>query len=103
MMAAVLHDLVEDTNYTFEDLEASGFPDRMVEALRHVTKHDNETYSEFVTRAASHPTARSVNVADLEDNVDLTRLDTIGEEDAERLVKYLRAYQTTNRHGVPDA
>lgn len=93
MMVAVLHDLVEDTDYTFEDLEAQGFPERVVEALRHVTKHDDETYAEFVTRAASHPTARTVKVADLEDNMDVTRLDSIGDEDAARLAKYLRAYR----------
>lgn len=93
MMAAVLHDLVEDTNYTFEDLKAQGFTERVVEALRHVTKHDDETYSEFVTRAGSHLTARTVKIADLKDNMDVTRLDTIGDEDVERLAKYLRAHR----------
>lgn len=102
MMAAVLHDLVEDTDYTFEDLEAQGFPPPVVEALRHVTKHDEEAYSEFVARAASHPIAREVKVADLEDNMDVTRLDTISDDDAERLAKYLRAYRqlTSPRSGT---
>ncbi|MCS3708106.1 (p)ppGpp synthase/HD superfamily hydrolase [Salinibacter ruber] len=92
-MAAVMHDLVEDTDYTFEDLEKMGYPSEVIEALRHVTKRDGESYADFAERAGGHPIARQVKTADLEDNMDVTRLDSVGGEDAERLQKYLRAYQ----------
>ena len=92
-MAAALHDLVEDTDYTFEDLEEMGYPDEVIEALRHVTKRDGEPYADFAERAGRHPIAQQVKTADLEDNMDVTRLDSVGEEDAERLDKYLRAHR----------
>jgi len=88
-MAGVLHDLVEDTDYTFEDLEEMGYPDE----VRHVTKRDGEPYADFAERAGMHPIARQVKTADLEDNMDVTRLDSVGAEDAERLDKYLRAHR----------
>ena len=83
-MAGVLHDLVEDTGYTFEDLEEMGYPDEVIEALRHVTKRDGEPYADFAERAGRHPIARRVKTADLEDNMDVTRLDSVGEEDIRR-------------------
>jgi hypothetical protein len=92
-MAGVLHDLVEDTEHTFEDLEEMGYPDEVIEALRHVTKRDGESYADFARRAGRHRVARRVKTADLEDNMDVTRLDSVGEEDAERLDKYLRAHR----------
>ncbi|MCS4181634.1 (p)ppGpp synthase/HD superfamily hydrolase [Salinibacter ruber] len=92
-MAGVLHDLVEDTEHTFGDLEEMGYPDEVIEALRHVTKRDGESYADFAKRAGRHPVARQVKTADLEDNMDVTRLDSVGAEDAERLDKYLRAHR----------
>ncbi len=92
-MAGVLHDLVEDTGYTFEDLEEMGYPSEVIEALRHVTKRDGESYADFAKRAGRHPVARQVKTADLEDNMDVTRLDSVGAEDAERLDKYLWAHR----------
>ncbi len=97
-MAGVLHDLVEDTGYTFEDLEEMGYPDEVIEALRHVAKRGGESYADFARRAGGHRVARQVKTADLEhnmdleDNMDVTRLDSVGEGDAERLDKYLWAH-----------
>lgn len=93
MTAAVLHDVVEDTDYTFEDLEEKGYTREVIEALRHVTKKDGENYADFIERAGRHPVARQVKIADLEDNMDVTRLGSVGEEDAERLDRYLQAYR----------
>jgi len=92
-MAGVLHDLVEDTSYTFDDLVEMDYPDNVVEALRHVTKRDGESYQEFAERAGRHPIARQVKIADLEDNMDVTRLEAVTEEDVKRLAKYRRAYR----------
>ena len=98
MMVGVLHDLVEDTDFSFDDLRERGYPDEVIEALRHVTKQDGEPYQEFAERAGQHPVARQIKIADLEDNMDVTRLDEISEEDANRLAKYRRAH----RHLIED-
>jgi len=101
---AVLHDVVEDTRWTFEDLEAEGFPPRIIEALKRVTKQEGEEYEQFVRRSASNPLARIVRLADLEDNMDISRMPHVSEEDLERLQKYLRAWKALTskaENGLP--
>src|SRR5262245_11286335 len=73
-IVAVLHDVVEDTKWTFEDLKREGFPDDILKALDCVTKRDGESYEDFITRSESDPIARRVKIADLEDNMDFRRL-----------------------------
>lgn len=73
-MAAVLHDVVEDTDWTLERLRAEGFPEEVVEAVDHLTRREGETYMEFCARTATHPLARRVKLADLADNLDLSRI-----------------------------
>jgi (p)ppGpp synthase/HD superfamily hydrolase len=90
---AVLHDVVEDTRWTFEDLEAEGFPQRVIVALKCLTKQEGEDYDVFVKRSGSNSLARHVKLADLEDNMDLSRMPHVGEEDRERLQKYLKAWR----------
>ena len=96
---AVLHDLVEDTTYTFDDLRAMGYAAEIVEALDCVTRRPEESYEQFVERAAAHPLARRVKLADLEDNMDIRRYTTLGERDLERLQRYLRAWQRLKAMG----
>lgn len=93
MMAGVLHDLVEDTQFDLDDLRARSYPDEVIEALRHVTKQADESYQEFADRAGQHPIARQVKIADLEDNMDVTRQDSATEKDVQRLAKYRRAHK----------
>jgi (p)ppGpp synthase/HD superfamily hydrolase len=90
---AVLHDVVEDTGRSFEDLRRLGFSEQVLGALDCVTKREGESYEQFVERAASNPIARRVKLADLEDNMDLRRLPAVGEKDAERLGRYVRAWR----------
>jgi (p)ppGpp synthase/HD superfamily hydrolase len=92
-MAAVLHDVVEDTEWTLEALRERGFPEQVVTAVDHLTRREGESYEAFVLRAAEHPVARRVKVADLEDNMDVRRLGTVSADDAERLTKYHRAWR----------
>lgn len=92
-IVAVLHDLVEDTSYTFDDLRALGYPAEIVEALDRVTRRPEESYEQFVERAAANPVSRRVKLADLEDNMDIRRYTTLTERDLERLQRYLRAWQ----------
>jgi hypothetical protein len=87
---AVLHDLVEDTSYTFDDLRALGYP---ADILDCVTRRPEETYEQFIDRAAANPLARRVKLADLEDNMDIRRYTTLTEHDLERLQRYLHAWQ----------
>ena len=93
-IVGVLHDIVEDTPWTFEALQAEGFPEHIVDALRCVTKlHDDEPYEEFIQRVKSNPLAVAVKINDLTDNMDIRRLATITEADVQRLRKYLKAYR----------
>lgn len=92
-MAAVLHDVVEDTPWTLDDLRGRGFPEEVVAAVDHLTRRDGESYEAFVERAALHPVARRVKVADLEDNMDVRRTGTVTEGDVERLTRYHRAWR----------
>lgn len=92
-IVALLHDTIEDTGVTAEYLHSEGFPDELVNGVLSVTKQDGETYDDFVRRAAENAIGREVKIADLEDNIDIRRLQKITEDDVTRLRKYLRAWQ----------
>lgn len=92
-ICGVLHDLVEDTDWTFEKLENEGFSEEIISALKCVTKQENEDYDAFINRIKTNPLAIKVKINDLRDNMDITRLVHITEKDTERLNKYLKAYQ----------
>ncbi|MDY3979116.1 MAG: hypothetical protein SOZ00_03755 [Tidjanibacter sp.] len=93
-IVGVLHDIVEDTDYTFDRLLAEGFPAKIVDAIRCLTKtSDDEPYSEFIERAKGNELAKAVKINDLSDNMDIRRLDTLSDSDMERLRKYLAAYK----------
>ena len=92
-MAAVLHDVVEDTDWTLDALRERGFPEQVVAAVDHLTRREGESYEAFVRRAAQDPVARRVKVADLEDNMDVRRIGTVSADDVERLTKYHRAWR----------
>ena len=89
---AVLHDVVEDTPWTFDRLKAEGFPDDILSALDCVTRREGETYDEFVKRSATNTIARRVKLADLEDNMDLRRIPEVTPKDLERLTRYRKAW-----------
>ena len=90
-MAAVLHDEVEDTPVTLEDLRAEGFPGVVIEAVEALTKRAGEHYETCIRRVAMNPIAREVKLADLRDNSDLSRIAVPTEKDRERIEKYRRA------------
>jgi guanosine-3',5'-bis(diphosphate) 3'-pyrophosphohydrolase len=87
-MAAVLHDVVEDTPVTLEDLRAQGFPQEVLEAVEALTKRKGETRLEAARRAARNPIARVVKLADVTDNLDLGRISHPSEKDYARLKEY---------------
>ena len=92
MIAAVLHDVAEDTPWTMTQLKNEGFPSKVLKAIRCLTKRKGEDYMDFVARAASNPIARKVKIADLEDNMDVRRISNFTPRDGERLAKYTRAW-----------
>ena len=94
MMAAILHDVVEDTDWTLDKLRQAGFAEEVVQAVECLTHRDYETYDEFITRVRTNAIASTVKLADLEDNMDMRRLRTLTEKDAERLHKYHQAWLT---------
>ena len=91
-IVAVLHDVVEDSNWTFEALLAEGFSIEVIEALKSVTKKsDNEDYDSFIQRAIRNPIGRKVKIADLRDTLDVTRIPELGEKDLQRINKDKKA------------
>jgi (p)ppGpp synthase/HD superfamily hydrolase len=92
-IVGVLHDVIEDTNWTFEDLEKEGFTKEIIDALKCVTKtSDVEEYEEFINRVKINPLAIKVKLNDLRDNMDIRRMPEVLESDLKRLNKYLKAY-----------
>ncbi|MBR4378837.1 MAG: HD domain-containing protein [Prevotella sp.] len=91
---ALLHDVIEDTPITPDELKAEGIPADIVEAVLTLSRRQDEPYEEYINRVAPHPLCREVKIADLEDNMDIRRLTEIGESDVIRLKKYLKAWKT---------
>lgn len=91
VIVALLHDVVEDTDYTLKDIDAMGFPPSVHRALALLTHDKGMPYLEYVAALKSDPIARSVKLADLRHNSDLSRLDAVTQEARERVEKYERA------------
>ncbi|MES2708159.1 MAG: GTP pyrophosphokinase [Verrucomicrobiota bacterium] len=92
-IAALLHDVVEDTDITFEQLEAEGFSTEVMAAVRLMTHAPEVSYDDYITQIMANPIAVEVKIADLEDNSDIRRLTEITDKTADRLRKYLKAHQ----------
>ena len=89
--AALLHDVAEDSRYTFSDLRDMGFPEPVVEAVRMMTHDPSVPYMEYVAGLKSNPITRAVKLADLRHNTDLSRLDAVDEKALARVEKYRKA------------
>ena len=93
-IVGVLHDVIEDTDWTFEKLSEEGFSQEIISALRCVTKlSENENYDDFIERVKKNPLATAVKINDLTDNMDIRRLPYLSDKDVKRLKKYLKAYK----------
>jgi GTP diphosphokinase / guanosine-3',5'-bis(diphosphate) 3'-diphosphatase len=90
-IVAVLHDVLEDTHVTEQDLLAEGLDLELVEAVFALTRQDHETYREFIERIGKNPIATDVKLHDLRDNMDPWR-NKEGPETEQRLTRYRKAY-----------
>ena len=92
-IAAVLHDVVEDTPVTLEQLRDAGFAEEIVAAVQLLTHDPMDTYDQYIAKLKTNPIARAVKRADLEDNMRLERNAALTEKDWERLQRYHRAWK----------
>ncbi len=93
MIAAILHDVVEDSDWTLEQLRGEGFSEEVLEAVDCLTNRDGESYDEFIVRVKTSIIARQVKIADLEDNMDIKRIGEMTPKDLARIEKYHRAWR----------
>lgn len=91
-VCGLLHDLIEDTDWTFDRLKQEGFSEEIIDILECLTRKEDEDYTDFIGRLSQNPTAIKVKLNDLEDNMNIIRLSELTEKDVERLKKYLKAY-----------
>ena len=90
-IVALLHDIVEDTSVTFEDLENEGFSSLVIDTLKLLTHSDDEDYFEYINRISKNKLATSVKIQDLKHNMQDGRLNEVTEKDILRKEKYQRA------------
>lgn len=91
-IAAVLHDVVEDTDWTLEGLADEGFNTAVLDAIDCLTHRQGTSYSDYINRIQPNPIARTVKLADLKDNMNVLRIPELGDKDLERLRKYRAAW-----------
>ena len=89
-IAALLHDVVEDSDWTLDDLKKEGFNSDVIEAVSLLTRDEKDSYDEFVQKTVSNPISKNVKIADINDNLDLNRLNVIMDKDIARIKKYHR-------------
>lgn len=90
---ALLHDVVEDTDITFDQLEKEGFSKEVIDALKLMTHDDSVPYMEYIKSIKTNKIASAVKLADLKHNSDLTRLDKVDEKAIKRAEKYQKAIE----------
>jgi len=92
-IVALLHDVLEDSVVTAEDLAKTGFSKQVFRAVQCLTRNADEDYFIYISKIKKNKMARTVKLADLEDNMKLARLKRINEKDKKRLQRYRRAYR----------
>jgi len=89
---AVLHDVVEDSNITFDILRMEGMSERVIRALQLLTHKNTFSYMEYIGAIKTNPDATLVKLADLRHNSDIRRLKGLTRKDLKRMEKYHKAY-----------
>ncbi len=96
MVIALLHDVLEDSNYTADALYAEGIPLRIIEIVSILTRKPNESYSEYINRILQNKQASKIKKIDIEDNLNLLRLSSIKKQDFDRIKKYHKTWNKIN-------
>ena len=96
-VVALLHDVVEDSNRTLEDLRKMGFDERVLAAVKLMTHDPAVPYMEYVARIKTNPIATAVKLADLRHNSDMSRLDSVTPYDEARAQKYKQAIELLSK------
>ena len=91
VVIALLHDVIEDTEYTIQDIADMGFPQVVLDALMCLTHDKAVPYMDYISKIKQNPLARVVKLADLQHNSDVSRLNSVDEETVQRIQKYKKA------------
>jgi len=94
MAAGFLHDVIEDSKNTIEDLRKAGFPEEVLIIVDNLTKRDGEEWKDYIHRLMQHEPSMRVKLHDLEQNMDTTRISSFGEKDKDRFTRYVWAWHT---------
>ena len=97
-IVALLHDVIEDTPYTLDDLRAMGFNEQVLDALVLMTHDKRIPYMDYVAKIKGNKIARTVKLADLKHNSDLSRLNNVDEKAMKRIEKYRQAIALLSEH-----
>ena len=97
MSVALLHDVIEDSDITAQYLLDEGIPSNIVDAVILLTKQDDQTYEEFINIIKGNLLAKKIKKADIEDNINILRLNEVKTTDLERIKKYHKAWNVLNK------
>lgn len=100
-IVALLHDVVEDSNYSLEDIKSFGFSENVVKSIECLTRDKDEDYDNYIKRILSNPIAVKVKIADMEHNSDLSRIPLITEEIRQRVKKYEHYLKVLSKAETP--
>lgn len=92
MIVAILHDVIEKTEWTLEKLREQGFNDTVLKAVNLLTRQDEQPYMEYIEKLRGNRIARKVKIADIEDNMNPRRMDTLSDENLEKLARLHKAW-----------
>jgi len=93
---ALLHDVIEDSDFTEQDLLDAGIPNNVVTAVKTLSKKSGENYQQFIGRVLENKLAAKIKKVDIEDNINVLRLNTLSVTDLERVAKYHKAWCKIN-------
>ena len=97
-VVAILHDVIEDSDFTAEQLIEDGIPEHIVEAVQVLSKKEGEGYPEFIDRVVKNKLAAKIKKADIEDNLNILRFNALSENDLKRVAKYHSAWKKLESH-----
>jgi len=96
-IVAVLHDAIEDSEVTLEELRGLGFSEEILTAIQLLTRSTEDSYEEFIEKTTTNRTARNVKIADIKENMNISRIKNPTQEDYNRLDKYRKALERLER------